>query len=152
MEEFPKGVRHGMKVSDMTAKKLKALKNAVLDERGFEINNPNPTFLNVGPTRMSLQERIKRIVHHEISREAYDQGFETEEEADDFDVSDDFETEPLGKYDLVTEEEFIEPVEPAPADAGEPGKEEPKDAGPSEPGAVTDDPDSGGEGDSPAAE
>lgn len=60
------------------------------DEQGREIPDPTPVAVPVrfrgGP---SLAEEIKAAVRQEVSRYAESQGFETFEEADDFDVEDD---------------------------------------------------------------
>lgn len=73
---------------------LAKLAKAILDENGFEHGNPIP---DVIPTEerphLSLQQQVLRIMnHHLIKREMTIQGYETEEEANDFDVGDETET------------------------------------------------------------
>lgn len=90
----------------------------MIGEDGKEYPNPNPLFVDVGPKRLSLQDQIKRILHSELSREAYDQGFETFEESQDFDVPDE-DPEPLSGFEVeemvpeTVEQEL--PTEPLPA-------------------------------------
>lgn len=77
------------------------------DERGREVLDPTPmavpTHLRRPPT---LQEQIRMMVRsEELRRAVSDAGGETFEEADDFDVGDDFD--PTSPY----EEAFDPPVE-----------------------------------------
>lgn len=64
----------------------------MLNERGHEINDPNPM---VRPIHLkmeeSLAEKIKRMVKYELSQAASEQGHESFEEADDFDIEDEAE-------------------------------------------------------------
>lgn len=79
----------------------------------FEIPDPNP--LEVPLFRpLSIHEEIKRFVRSEMSRQAQEQGQESFEEADDFDVGDDDEIQ--SPYEMVElKEEF--PVVQATAEA-----------------------------------
>lgn len=108
-----------MKVSAELALKLKKLTEAMYNEEGHEMLNPNPLFLDIGPKRLSLQEQIQRCLSVELSRQAYDQGFETLEEALDFDVGDEAELQPESMYQAI-DEEFVTEVPPAEAIAPEP--------------------------------
>lgn len=115
---------------------------SMLDEKGYEIPDQTPVAV---PVRMQRYERdhIREIIRQEMSRQAEDQGFETWEESDDFDVGDDFD--PISPY----EEQFdpdtgesswnrnVEPpagdVEPGAAanpEAGTSGDETPGSAAP----------------------
>lgn len=49
-------------------------------------------------------ERMRRIIREEMSRAAEDQGHETFEEADDFDVGDDYD--PRSPYEMTFEQEL----------------------------------------------
>lgn len=62
----------------------------LLDERGRSVLDGKPMALPVGITRPTpLNETIARLVTQHLSRVAAENGFETAEEADDFDVDDD---------------------------------------------------------------
>lgn len=61
-----------------------------LDESGKEIPDPTPVEWPLGLSRpLSLQDEIKRFVRSELSRAAAADGFESFEEANDFEVDDD---------------------------------------------------------------
>lgn len=94
----------------MAKKKIEkpAPQKTIISPRGGEINDPYPHFLEVTPRRLSMNERIARAVKHEISNKALENGYETLEEANDFDVEDDFNQEEMtSKYQLA-EDEFID--------------------------------------------
>lgn len=70
-----------------------------LDEKGNEICDPTPAAVSVGFKRPpTLQEQIQRLVRTELSDQAAAQGNETFEEADDFEVGDDYD--PKSKYEI----------------------------------------------------
>jgi hypothetical protein len=72
---------------------------AKYDKQGREIPDPNPIELPGGFNRPpTLQEQIKRFIRAELSRQAADDGDETFEEADDFDVDED--PDPLSGYEI----------------------------------------------------
>lgn len=84
---------------------LAKLSRALLDENGNEWGNPLP---DVIPTeerpQLSLQQQILKIMnHHLIKRSMTVQGFETEEEANDFDVGEEEPDESI--FQNMTEEE-----------------------------------------------
>lgn len=62
-----------------------------LDEKGYEVPDPVPMEPPVGYDRQpSLVERIRAMVRSEhLAMEAEKQGFDTFDDADDFDVDDD---------------------------------------------------------------
>lgn len=63
-----------------------------LDPYGHELPDPTPLRLPSGFRRPeTLQEQVARLVRTQISREAEEAGYETFEEAEDFDVDDDFD-------------------------------------------------------------
>lgn len=64
----------------------------MLDKNGFEIPDPTPMAVPLHFKRPpSLQEQIQQMVRGELSRRAASQGHETFDEAEDFDVGDDFD-------------------------------------------------------------
>lgn len=72
------------------ASKMDLLEQGRLDAKGHEILDPTPVAIPAGfrePER--LAETIQRLVRRGISDLAAEQGFETFEEAEDFDVDDD---------------------------------------------------------------
>lgn len=73
---------------------------------GVEYPDPTPVEL---PTRLrapgSQVDRIRELVRRELSQQARDQGFESFEEADDFELDDEEWASPY--------EEVFEPAEPA---------------------------------------
>lgn len=72
------------------APKIELLEKGRLDAKGHEILDPAPVSMPAGfkePER--LAETIQRLVRRGLSDLAAEQGFETFEEAEDFDVSDD---------------------------------------------------------------
>lgn len=74
-----------------------------LDEKGHEIPDSTPMALPVGFKRPeSLQDQIRRLIRSErLAMEASSLGRETFEEADDFDVGDDYD--PTSPYEEVFE-------------------------------------------------
>lgn len=81
-----------------------------LDKHGHEIPDPTPMEPPIGYVKQpSLAEQIRDAIRsHELKKEAEAAGFETFEEAEDFDVGDDYE--PTSPF-----EETFEPLHPAPA-------------------------------------
>lgn len=71
------------------------------DEEGrCEIPDPRPVAVPAGMRRpLTIQEEIKRAIRAEMSQVAADQGFETFEEADDFEVDEDPELS--SPYEIV---------------------------------------------------
>lgn len=65
---------------------------AKLDDSGREIPDGKSLRMPSGMERPeTLAEQVRRLVRTEWSRQAAEQGFETFEESEDFDVDDDFE-------------------------------------------------------------
>lgn len=93
------------------------LNHALIDEEGKEINNPKPLFLDVSRQKKSesIREEMRRILRQELSYEAFRQGEETFDDANDFDVKSDFETDrEFSEYSLAEEEEpknFIKEIQ-----------------------------------------
>lgn len=120
----------------------KTLEFGILDENGNEINNPTPitirTQLGKGE---STDQRIKRILAGIISEQAAAQGHESIEEANDFNIDDDFDVNnPVTPYEMqLVHEETIQNTEQyakemGPAMAGS-QPAEPEIVQPAEPGA-----------------
>lgn len=79
----------------------------MLDEHGREVPDPMPVAIPVQfQVPESLEDRIKRIIHSQLSVEADAAGFETFEEADDFDVGDDYD--PRSPHELDLDQEMAE--------------------------------------------
>lgn len=90
---------------------------ASLNSRGHEVNDPQPMALPPGVAKPeTLAETIRRLVRNEISARASDLGHETFEEADDFDVEDDY-ADPQSQWELNYDQES-EPRGRREADAG----------------------------------
>lgn len=90
-----------MKIDAKLLEHLKTLTVAELAEDGSELNNPTPDELLVNPSPLTLEQKMKRIIQVEMSKQAEEQGFETFEEADDFDVEDPWEVRQfVNQYDL----------------------------------------------------
>lgn len=65
-----------------------------LDEKGHEIPDPNPVAMPAGFKHPeSLQNQIQRLVRGQISEAADAAGFETFEDAEDFDVDDEIDVD-----------------------------------------------------------
>lgn len=84
---------------------------ATLNEKGQEVLDPTPLSIPFGFERpATLEERIMRLMRSEFDRRqavaSADDDIETPEEADDFDVGDDFD--PSSPY----ENEFMPDVAP----------------------------------------
>ena len=77
---------------------------ARLNEHGHEILDPQPVArpLNWNAPE-PLESMIRRYIRTELSRHAADEGHETFEEADDFDVDDDFD--PTSPWELNYDQE-----------------------------------------------
>lgn len=87
----------------------------MLNERGHEVPDPTPMAIPLGMrVAETLADQIKRMVRSELSRQAADQGAETFEEADDFDVGD--EDELSSPYELS--EANFEDMRNGPNDSG----------------------------------
>ena len=71
------------------------------DEKGRQIPDPTPVEWPLGLTRpRTLAEEIQRHIRGHVSELAAREGYETEEEANDFEVGDDWE-EPLTAYEVM---------------------------------------------------
>lgn len=94
---------------------------AILDDRGREVGDPVPMAPPVGVSRpLTLAEQLRLMVRRELSAAAADQGFETFEDADDFDIDDD-PLDPHTVYEAV--------FDPQPNIGGKDGSAESVDQG-----------------------
>lgn len=76
-----------------------------LDEHGNEVPDPTPVAIPAGfKVPETLQEQIKRLIRTSLSAAADEQGMETFEESEDFDIDDDM-FDPSSPY-----EEVFDPV------------------------------------------
>lgn len=98
------------------------------DEQGRELPDPTPVEIPVGFSRPeSLQDQIKRLIRTELSMDAQAGGFESFEEADDFDVGDDFD--PSSPHELDDAQEAA-PLEKLSTEPVEKPVEKPVDSPP----------------------
>lgn len=81
--------------------------NAKFNDKGHEILDPTPIALPVGMSKPeSLESKMRRFIRTEFSRQAQDQGMESFDEANDFDMDDEADL-PLTRYEaheLIDEE------------------------------------------------
>ncbi len=100
------------KLSKELRDSLKKLIVAKLDDKGHELLNPEPMFLEATPSPPTLKDQIQRVLKYELAKRADMKGFETFEEADDFDMP---EEDPISQYEIKEmEEEYpVEPTDPA---------------------------------------
>lgn len=93
------------------------MEKALLDENGHEIVDEAPIAPHLDMRRQpSLADRIREMVRSEsIAREARESGRETFEEADDFEVGDDFD--PSSPYEEEFEGQFDTRPQAAPPQA-----------------------------------
>lgn len=74
---------------------------AILDENGHEVGDPIPVAPPVGLTRRpTMAEQIQTMIRREMSNRAQAEGFETFDEAEDFDIDDD-PLDPRTPYEAV---------------------------------------------------
>jgi len=78
----------------------------ILTEDGKEIPDPRPMEISPRMERpLTLQEQIDRVLRQRVSREAANQGHETFEEANDFDVEEIFDSPSfMSNYEIVEDE------------------------------------------------
>lgn len=93
---------------------VKNLFRAKLDDRGHELVSDKPVALPVGFERPpSIHEQIRQAIRQErFNQHIAQQGLETEEEANDFDIMDDDDFDSVSPYEVM---EMVEemPVEVA---------------------------------------
>lgn len=109
--------KNKLKVTPDLFQELKELASSYIDENYHEVPNPQPEELIVSKRPPSLQEQIQRLIKVQLSQEMGQQGAETWEEANDFDIPE--EVDPISGYeinDMIDEE----PIEPPPVPEPEP--------------------------------
>lgn len=108
--------KNRLKVTPDLFQELKALATSYIDDNHHEVPCPQPEELIVSKRPPSLQEQIQRLIKVQLSQQMGQQGAETWEEANDFDVDD--ELDPISGFeihDMIEEEPIPEPeTEPAP--------------------------------------
>lgn len=110
-------------IGPYTKEELEELTVAIINE-GREYGNPKPVRLTGTPKELTLQQQIERLVRVTLAKKAVQEGFESEEEANDFEVDDD--PDPITPYQVLdmVEEEPQQPVgsgpEPATSAGGSP--------------------------------
>lgn len=122
-------------VNKLTLEQRKQLRHAVLTEDGKEIHNPLPVHASVTPRPETMQEKVARLLQLELSRRAELSDMETFDEANDFDLVDEFDFEPTSPYEMV-EEEFLPEPEGEVAEQSTEPKEPAGDPVPVEPQTV----------------
>lgn len=77
------------------------------DKYGHETLDPTPMALPLDhEIPESIEDKIKRLIASERFQQSMEaQGYETFDEADDFDVGDDFEAEPNSQWELSADQE-----------------------------------------------
>lgn len=85
---------------DMTS--YRGMYAAELDSLGREILDPYPLFEELEINKpMTTEERLKRfLLSEQLKRAAENSGFDTPEEANDFDIDDDDNLLPLSNYEF----------------------------------------------------
>ncbi len=110
-----------MKIDKKILDRLVNLQVSMIGEDGLEYPNPTAEVVTVGARRFTLQEQIERVLRGHVSEQAQGQGFESFEEANDFDVEDEDPLPISGFEHEDMEEEIPPPVVSTP----EPPVEEP---------------------------
>lgn len=115
--------RNKLKVTPDLFNELKELASSYIDENYHEVPNPRPDEIVVSKRPPSLQQQIQRLVRTELSNQVAQQGAETWEEANDFDIPE--ELDPISGYEIedMIPEEPIQEVEPEPETPAEPETE-----------------------------
>lgn len=105
-----------MNITKELLEELRSLKQAKITPEG-EMLNPTRMFVPGEEKRLTLQQRIQRVLRSELSKQAAEQDMETFEESQDFDVDGEFDMpEPESEYALMEEEYLPEKVvDPEPA-------------------------------------
>lgn len=85
---------------------LKGLVASILSTEGREYPDPNPIIIPVETKQLTIEERMMKVFqHHLIRREATARGFETIEEASDFDMDDDINDAMESVFQTMVDEE-----------------------------------------------
>ena len=85
--------------------KLSDIIQTTLNKLGAEINDPRPVFVAGPEERLTINDKIDRVLANRISKEAMFKGLETYDESQDFDIKDPFELpEPGTEYTVLEED------------------------------------------------
>jgi len=76
-----------------------------LNEKGQEVNDPKPLFIQADSKQLTMEQRIQRLLRSELSKQAMEQEAESFDEADD--LEDDEDDDPKTKYELLDDEELV---------------------------------------------
>ena len=82
---------------------------AALTPGGAEINNPKPMAVTVTPKPESMDQKVRRMIQQSLADKEIVSGHETYDEANDFEVEDDFDDEVLSSPYTLMDEEFLQP-------------------------------------------
>lgn len=107
-------------ITEELYKNIEKIRKTYLDEEGREVGNPTPLVHHTGINRpLTLQEQIQRLIKHNLAQQAYVQGMETFDEANDFDAEE--STNMDSKYTIMDEEPPpSQAITPQPVDSGPP--------------------------------
>jgi len=85
--------------------KINTLTESYLDDNGKEVNSPVPFSINVTPKKMSIRDEIQKVMRTELSHQAMLQGMESFDDANDFDIDDEFDLDERNSdYELLEDE------------------------------------------------
>lgn len=95
-----------------------------LDEHGFEHPDPTPVEM---PTRLRLPQRqvdrVRELVRRELSQRAQEEGFESFDEADDFEIEGE---DPISPYEEIFEPQSGTPLAKQPLKGDDPPGDPPQ--------------------------
>lgn len=98
-------------IEKATLEELMKLDVSLIGSDGKEYPNPKGLTVDVDPDRPdNLREQIRRIVRTEVARAAVQSGYESFEEANDFEVDEDPEFKSAYEFQDMVDEEPMKPV------------------------------------------
>lgn len=109
--------RNRLKVTPELFNELKLLGTSMIDENHHEVPCPVPEEIVVSKRPPSLKEQMQRLIRTELSAQMSNQGMETFEESDDFEIEDD--GDPLSGYEVYDMIPEV-PIEQDPDKAAQP--------------------------------
>lgn len=108
-------------ITPKLAEDLTKLDQAYLTTDGKEVLNPQPMEISAGLRKPeNLQATIQKLVRTALSRQVAEQGMETFDEADDFEVKDGFDIHFDSSYQEMDEEYIPPQPEPEKVEAADP--------------------------------
>lgn len=98
-----------MRLDKKTFDKLKKLGSTIL-ENGAELNDPTPMVMDANLERPpTLREQIQRVIKSDLAIQAQYQGYESFEEANDFEIG---EEDEIGtQYEIMPDENIVAPTQ-----------------------------------------